>query len=124
MESVQDKRASFRHLRNVLAHAQAKRTAAKQRYKTDFDRKMGSRRVRNVGNYVCVDRSFRTFTEEERRKVRHTDDKAIDASRELLARPEGLYQVQSATDAVVQDLPDSVATMVSVDGVTKVPNGL
>lgn len=76
------------------------------------------------GSYVCASRPSRALTEAECRTAEHTDDTAVDAFPKPFPKLEGLYQPQSATSAVVQVPRDTLVTIVSVDPVTKVPNGL
>lgn len=76
--------------------------------------------VINVATYVYADRFHRLLFGEELLKAGHTDDKAMEVSRKLFPKSGGLLQVQSATDAFVQFLRESLVTIVTVDRVTKV----
>lgn len=52
MGPVQYRRATFRRLRNAPTHIWLKLSAGRQRYKSDFDRKVSFHPVGNAGDFV------------------------------------------------------------------------
>ena len=108
---------------DALDRARTILTASQKRYKDDFDKKVRSRPVVGVGNFVHVDRPHRSFTSVERGTRAQGTTGTDELSVKLLPRTEGPFCVCNATDTTVFIEQDGVENGVSMDRVTKMQRG-
>lgn len=81
MKPLQYKQATFCRLKHVPTHTESKLSAARRRYKSNFDRKVSFLPVFNVGVLVYVEKPPCALTEAERRETKRLENDITDVFR-------------------------------------------
>ena len=119
-DTVAFKRYLLRRVRKVLARASARNTAAQQRYKDDFDKKVRFRPVLHPGDEVFIDRPPQGALASDKEDL-VVDDYIERVSKKLLMKSHGPYKLVSVTERNVMVQADGLLRNVSIDRITKKP---
>ena len=117
-DTVAFKRYLLRRVRKVLVRASARNTAAQQRYKDDFDKKVRFGPVLHPGDEVFIERPPQGALASDKADL-IVDNYTERVSKKLLMKSHGPYKVVSVTESNVMMQADGLLRNVSIDCITK-----